>query len=225
MDNIKMGSIIRERRKSKGLTQKDIAVQLNITDRAVSKWERGLCAPDIALLEPLSEILEISISDLISGELTQSDDRKLDEKIIETIHYSSEEITRKTAILSKKLVMVSIISFLLVILLILKNYSPIIFQRGNPLPYLKAAAHLDESHLYVEVDVRGPSLVYITSLHNNNRIDEILNDYAYDKGFEFVEQNGSCYVFTDGKNNLVIETEIYLNKYIVWTVPNVTLQN
>ena len=54
MDNAKMGAIIREARKKKGYTQKDIATHLNITDRAVSKWERGICAPDLALLEPLS---------------------------------------------------------------------------------------------------------------------------------------------------------------------------
>ena len=44
MDNIKTGNLIKELRKEKGMTQKDLADKLHITDRAVSKWERGLCA-------------------------------------------------------------------------------------------------------------------------------------------------------------------------------------
>lgn len=47
VDNIKMGILIKDLRKEKGMTQKDLADQLYITDRAVSKWERGLCAPPI----------------------------------------------------------------------------------------------------------------------------------------------------------------------------------
>ena len=52
MDNQKTGALIRERRKQKQLTQQQLAQRLHVTDRAVSKWERGLCAPDIATLEP-----------------------------------------------------------------------------------------------------------------------------------------------------------------------------
>ena len=68
MDNQKIGSFIRDLRKEKDMTQRDLANRLHITDRAVSKWERGLNAPDIALLEPLAEALEVSIPELIRGE-------------------------------------------------------------------------------------------------------------------------------------------------------------
>ena len=67
MDNTKTGLLIKELRKGKGMTQKELAEMLHITDRAVSKWERGLCAPDIALLEPLAGILGCSVLDLIAG--------------------------------------------------------------------------------------------------------------------------------------------------------------
>ena len=46
MDNLQTGAFIRELRKEQGMTQKELADRLHITDRAVSKWERGLCAPD-----------------------------------------------------------------------------------------------------------------------------------------------------------------------------------
>ena len=93
MDNIKMGALIREARKKKGYTQKDIATRLNITDRAVSKWERGICAPDLALLEPLAEILEISITELITGEVEVAEEHKEELELVvkETIEYSKQE--------------------------------------------------------------------------------------------------------------------------------------
>ena len=51
MDNLQTGAFIRELRKEQGMTQKELASRLHITDRAVSKWERGLCAPDLSMLE------------------------------------------------------------------------------------------------------------------------------------------------------------------------------
>ena len=72
LDNVKTGALIKQLRRDKGMTQKDLAGQLHITDRAVSKWERGISAPDISLLEPLSEILGVSVVELIRGELAES---------------------------------------------------------------------------------------------------------------------------------------------------------
>lgn len=68
MDPAKTGALIRALRKERNMTQRDLAERLHITDRAVSKWERGLCAPDISLLEPLADALGISILELIQGE-------------------------------------------------------------------------------------------------------------------------------------------------------------
>ena len=61
MNNQKIGDFIKELRKEKDLTQKELADKLNITDRAVSKWERGLNCPDIFLLDDLSQILDVSV--------------------------------------------------------------------------------------------------------------------------------------------------------------------
>ena len=69
MDNQKTGALIRQLRTGRGMTQKDLARQLAVTDRAVSKWERGLCAPDIALLEPLAAALGCPIEALLRGEM------------------------------------------------------------------------------------------------------------------------------------------------------------
>lgn len=68
MDAKKTGNIICKYRKKKNMTQEDLANQLYITAKAVSKWERGLSFPDISILIPLSEILELSLYDLLKGE-------------------------------------------------------------------------------------------------------------------------------------------------------------
>jgi transcriptional regulator with XRE-family HTH domain len=68
MDHEKMGRFIYEQRKSKQMTQKDLAAKLNVTDKAVSKWERGLSSPDISLLSALAEALGVTPGELLNGE-------------------------------------------------------------------------------------------------------------------------------------------------------------
>lgn len=67
MDAVKTGALIAETRKERDLTQKDLAQSLHVSVQAVSKWERGLNFPDIALLESLAELLGLTVSELLSG--------------------------------------------------------------------------------------------------------------------------------------------------------------
>lgn len=68
MDQIKSGKFIAEIRKEKGLTQKQLAESLGISDKTISKWERGNGMPEVSLMMPLCEVLEISVNELLSGE-------------------------------------------------------------------------------------------------------------------------------------------------------------
>ena len=67
MANTSMGEIISTLRKEKGMTQKDIADKLGITDKAVSKWERDVAFPDTATIPKLAEILGVSVEELIQA--------------------------------------------------------------------------------------------------------------------------------------------------------------
>ena len=67
MDQIKIGKFISEQRKMHNLTQSELSEKLDITDRAISKWERGICLPDAGLMLDLCKILEISVNELLSG--------------------------------------------------------------------------------------------------------------------------------------------------------------
>lgn len=85
MDQIKIGKFIGDKRKNKNITQSELAEMLNITDRAVSKWERGICLPDASNMLELCKILDISINDLFSGEKVdmKDNDKKLEENLLE----------------------------------------------------------------------------------------------------------------------------------------------
>ncbi|MGN0546900.1 MAG: helix-turn-helix domain-containing protein [Acutalibacteraceae bacterium] len=67
MDAEKTGNFICENRKKQGMSQKELADKLGITDKAISKWERGISFPDISMLIPISKVLEISLYDLLTG--------------------------------------------------------------------------------------------------------------------------------------------------------------
>ena len=92
MDYSKTGFLIASLRKEKGLTQKELADKLGITDRAVSKWERGLGCPDISLLDDLSRILNISILEILKGRRLNKDEIVNNESIIESMNYSKENL-------------------------------------------------------------------------------------------------------------------------------------
>lgn len=87
MDVEKIGKFIANRRKEAGLTQAQLAQRLNITDRAVSKWETGRAMPDSSIMLALCEVLNISVNDLLSGEVISSTDYRdeLEKKLVEMV--------------------------------------------------------------------------------------------------------------------------------------------
>ena len=85
MDYKKIGQLIKKKRVEKDMTQQDLAEKLHVTDRAISKWERGIGAPDISLLQALSKILGISIQEVLQGEEQIKKELKTNDKIIITL--------------------------------------------------------------------------------------------------------------------------------------------
>ena len=93
MDQIKIGKFIQERRKKVKLTQSELAEKMNVTDRAISKWENGVCMPDASNIPLLCEILNITINDLFSGYVVDMKDneKKLEENLIEMTKLKEEK--------------------------------------------------------------------------------------------------------------------------------------
>ena len=107
MDNLKTGAFIKSCRKEKKMTQKELADRLHVTDRAVSKWERGLSAPDIALLEPLASVLGVTIVELLSGErmAPKVQTEELDAAARTVLDYSERQLEKTEKALAKKAVL------------------------------------------------------------------------------------------------------------------------
>jgi transcriptional regulator with XRE-family HTH domain len=103
MDQIKIGKFIAERRKLKSLTQAQLAEKLNITDRAVSKWENGRSLPDSAIMLELCEILDITVNDLLCGEVVVM------EKYNKEMEKNLLEMAREKEKSDKQLLMVEIV--------------------------------------------------------------------------------------------------------------------
>lgn len=96
MDNEKMAQFIVKLRKANGLTQKELAGRLGVTDKAVSKWERALSCPDITLLPRLSEILGVTVSELLNGEREAEPAPKAEVLVETTIQYADTITKHRT---------------------------------------------------------------------------------------------------------------------------------
>ncbi len=98
MNLMKIGKFIAELRRDKGLTQEELAEKLYITDRAVSKWERGLSLPDADKMLDLCNILDINVNELLNGEKINMKDyeKKTDELLVELA--KQEEVKNKKMI-------------------------------------------------------------------------------------------------------------------------------
>ena len=96
MDQVKIGKFIASCRKGLGMTQMQLAEKLNITDRAVSKWETGKSLPDTSIMLDLCSILNISVNDLLNGEVvTVENYNEKSEKLILDIAKQKEEADKK----------------------------------------------------------------------------------------------------------------------------------
>ena len=105
MDQIKIGKFISDERKRKGYTQKQLSEKLEISDKTISKWERGNGFPEVSLLLPLCNELEITVNELLSGERVSEEDylKKAEENMVNLVRETQE--SKKKIVLSAMLEM------------------------------------------------------------------------------------------------------------------------
>ncbi len=175
MDNIKFGKFIQELRKEKNMTQKELAQKLNLTDKAISKWERGIGFPDIAMLKPLSEIFNISIIELLNGEKENVQEIDLDSRILAILKQKEKEKDRKVG------KVIGISSTIIVVLTI--TLYILVFSKGE----LKTWNPIRAAIGYVEVIVFGKEYVEVGNLptktiyaNGNFNIEEYMKKRGYE---------------------------------------------
>lgn len=90
MEKEQFGSFVSQVRKERNMTQKELGEKLNITDKAISKWERGLSYPDICMLESLAEALDVTIVELLNGKKNEEGNKLSVSEVERLIDYSLE---------------------------------------------------------------------------------------------------------------------------------------
>ncbi len=113
MDPEKVGKLISKARKEKNMTQKDLANILHITDKAISKWERGISIPDISLLIPISNILDISVYELLGGEMKEDLSKNEVEEVVKTSVKKGVEDSKLKVRIQK--IIITILSIIIVL--------------------------------------------------------------------------------------------------------------
>ena len=109
MDQIKIGRFIADERKRKGYTQKQLSEKLEISDKTISKWERGNGFPEVSLLLPLCNELEITVNELLSGERVSEEDylKKAEENMVNLVKEAQES--------KKKIIMSAMVGVLVIV--------------------------------------------------------------------------------------------------------------
>ena len=158
MDLIKIGKYIAAKRKALGLTQKKLAEKLNMSDKSVSKWERGICLPDVTVYLELCKILGISINEFLAGE----------DIIEENILKITKDNKTKQKILKK------IITLLLCVLIVFMTVSFFIFKETN------------KSQNYIESFLEESPEMKTVELLSKHQGDIMLFHYDTNKQFNLI---------------------------------------
>ena len=155
MDIEKISNLIKNKRKEKGLTQEELAEKINVTEKAISRWETGRGTPDISLLIPLSKTLGISVGELLNGK----EDKGEEKNIKDIIKYIDETNKKK----NKFIIPICIVIYIALLLLYL-NYLRVEYSSG--------AFHFD----YMGELVVFLFFAFAIGFNNN-----LLSNYYYDK--------------------------------------------
>ena len=142
MNQIKIGKFIAECRKRNNLTQMQLAQKLNITDRAISKWENGKAMPDSSIMLDLCKELKISVNELLSGEMIDMKNyNKIAEENLLKLNESNEK--KKKIILCSSIVIVLLVFIIIVIQLYLVTIK---ISKSNLDNTLEQAQEMYNSH-------------------------------------------------------------------------------
>lgn len=170
MDNQKTGKLIADIRKENGLTQKQLADQLHISDRTISKWERGAGFPDVALIEPLADALQISVAGLLQGERIPASACEL------TVRESIAVVYKQMRAKARKRVGTMIASIFLFVFFMAFLFAILDYSGA----FLKNIEMDVTAGIYVDGIKTAESIVTIVGKRNDTTLDRFTGRFAID---------------------------------------------
>ena len=175
MDLIKIGKYIAGKRKSLGMTQKQLAEKLGMSDKSVSKWERGVCLPDVSVYKELCSILGISLNEFLAGEDIAQENiiQKSETNIIEVI---KDNINKEKCLKVMKYILLVISIFALSVL----GFA--IYRLKKPQNYISPVAK-DSIEMQTAELLAGPDGAFVYKFITTDEYKKLrLHIYRYESG-------------------------------------------
>ncbi len=190
MDLVKIGQYIAGKRKAVGLTQRQLAEQLNMSDKSVSKWERGVCLPNVSVYKELCDILGISINEFLAGE--DISEENIVQKSEDTLMQVATDGDRRARLMKRVIAVLSVIAFVAAFALghVLsryftqpRNYIVPVDRDSAQMKTAELLAGADGAYLYryVTGDQFGRLTVYVSEYRDGELVSkETLGQIGYD---------------------------------------------
>lgn len=215
MDLVKIGKYIAEKRKNLGLTQKQLAEKIGMSDKSVSKWERGICLPDVSLYFDLCSILGISINEFLAGEdiVHENIEKKSEANIISVVTDSKRKQKSLKYIICALLIL-SILTISLIATFLYRAYRPMNFitpmdENSVEMQTVNLIAGPDGANAYqfTTTDKFARLKIYYSEYHQG----KLLNKEPIEIGFEGMNspKNGGIIIVPDYDHAVI--------KLVVWT--------
>ena len=215
MDLVKIGKYIAGKRKNLGLTQKQLAEKIGMSDKSVSKWERGICLPDVSLYFDLCSILGISINEFLAGEdiVHENIEKKSEENIISVVTESKQKQKRLKyiicALLISSILTMSLIATLLYRANKPRNFITPVAENSVEMQTVNLIAGPDGANAYqfTTTDQYARLKIYYSEYHKG----KLLNKKPIEIGFDDMDspKNGGIIIVPDYDHAVI--------KLVVWT--------
>ena len=215
MDLVKIGKYIAGKRKNLGLTQKQLAEKIGMSDKSVSKWERGICLPDVSLYFDLCSILGISINEFLAGEdiVHENIEKKSEENIISVVTDSKRKQKSLKYIICALLIL-SILTTAVIATSLYHGYRPMNFitpmdENSVEMQTVNLIAGPDGANAYqfTTTDKFARLKIYYSEYHKG----KLLSKEPVEIGFEGMDspKNGGIIIVPDYDHAII--------KLVVWT--------
>lgn len=190
MDLVKIGQYIAGKRKDAGLTQRQLAEQLNMSDKSVSKWERGVCLPNVSVYKELCDILGISINEFLAGE--DISEENIVQKSEDTLMQVATDGDHRARLMKRIIAVLSVIAFVAAFALghalyryftQLRNYIVPVDRDSAQMKTAELLAGADGAYLYryVTGERFETLMVYVSEYHDGELVSkETLGWIGYD---------------------------------------------